>query len=351
MVNKHKRRPANNYCERVTADDGEVGEATLRTFQNNEKLLPTILTTSYKLSTGVDARNVRNIVLMRPVQNMVEFKQIIGRGTRLFDKKYYFTIYDFVGASEMFKDPDWDGDQYCPVCGNWPCTCSKKTHDDLSDKPHVASEPLVCPVCGNLPCTCDGPKTNLIDIKLSNGRRLTLQKTWEQKIFFGDEFLNLDEYVKKLFGRIPDFFSDADDLREKWSNPETREQLLQTLDEAGFAEEKLNLLRNMLKMQKCDLLDVLEYIAYNSTPIERAKRVELVKKQYVDALNKEQREFDDLILEYYASNGFRELGSDKLKTFINIKFNSMRDAKEKLNMSVSDIRAHYFELQRRLYSA
>ena len=351
MVNKHKRRPANNYCERVTADDGEVGEATLRTFQNNEKLLPTILTTSYKLSTGVDARNVRNIVLMRPVQNMVEFKQIIGRGTRLFDKKYYFTIYDFVGASEMFKDPDWDGDQYCPVCGNWPCTCSKKTHDDLSDKPHVASEPLVCPVCGNLPCTCDGPKTNLIDIKLSNGRRLTLQTTWEQKIFFGDEFLNLDEYVKKLFGRIPDFFSDADDLREKWSNPETREQLLQTLDEAGFAEEKLNLLRNMLKMQKCDLLDVLEYIAYNSTPIERAKRVELVKKQYVDALNKEQREFDDLILEYYASNGFRELGSDKLKTFINIKFNSMRDAKEKLNMSVADIRAHYFELQRRLYSA
>ena len=93
MVNKHKQRPANNYCERVTADDGEVGEATLRAFQDNEKLLPTILTTSYKLSTGVDARNVRNIVLMRPVQNIVEFKQIIGRGTRLFDGKYYFTIY------------------------------------------------------------------------------------------------------------------------------------------------------------------------------------------------------------------------------------------------------------------
>ena len=318
MVNKHKKRPANNYCERVTADDGEVGEATLRTFQDNEKLLPTILTTSYKLSTGVDARNVRNIVLMRPVQNMVEFKQIIGRGTRLFDKKYYFTIYDFVGACNMFKDPDWDGDTYCPICGNWPCTCMKKKPGESPETPHVARDHWACPVCGNLPCTCDGAKRNLIDIKLSNGR---------------------------------EFFSDADDLREKWSNPETREKLLQTLDEAGFAEEKLLLLKNMLKMQKCDLLDVLEYIAYNSTPIERAKRVELVKKQYVDALNKEQREFDDLILEYYASNGFRELGSDKLKTFINIKFNSMRDAKEKLNMSVSDIRAHYFELQRRLYSA
>ena len=275
MVNKHKRRPANNYCERVTADDGEVGEATLRTFQDNEKLLPTILTTS-----------------MRPVQNIVEFKQIIGRGTRLFDGKYYFTIYDFVGASEMFKDPDWDGDQYCPECGNWPCTCMKKKPNEFHDSPQIVSEPLVCPVCGNLPCTCDRPQTNLIDIKLSDGRRLSLETNWEQKIFFGDEFISLDEYVKKLFGRIPEFFSDADDLREKWSNPETREQLLRTLDEAGFAEDKLNLLRNMLKLQKCDLLDVLEFIAYNSTPIERVKRVEIVKKQYVDALNKEQREFD-----------------------------------------------------------
>ena len=354
MVNKHKKRPANNYCERVTADDGEVGEATLRTFQDNEKLLPTILTTSYKLSTGVDARNVRNIVLMRPVQNIVEFKQIIGRGTRLFDKKYYFTIYDFVGACDMFKDPDWDGDTYCPVCGNWPCTCKKRRHEEEDDfhgarEDFFPPEPDPCPICGNLPCTCETPRTNLIDIKLSNGRRLSLETTWQQKIFFGDEFISLDEYVKRLFGKIPEFFSDADDLREKWANPETREELLRTLDEAGFAEEKLLLLKNMLKMQKCDLLDVLEYIAYDSTPIERAKRVELVKKQYVDKLNEEQREFDNLILQYYINNGFKELGADNLKTYINIKFNSTSDAKERLNMSVADIRAHYIELQRRLY--
>ena len=123
------------------------------------------------------------------------------------------------------------------------------------------------------------------------------------------------------------------------------------MDEAGFAEDKLNLLKNMLKMQKCDLLDVLEYIAYNSTPIERAKRVELVRERYVDSLDKEQREFDNLILQYYVSNGFKELGSDNLKTFISIKFNSMSDAKERLQMSVADIRAHYIELQRRLYYA
>jgi type I restriction enzyme R subunit len=361
MVNKHKKRPANNYCERVTADDGEVGEATLRTFQDNEKLLPTILTTSYKLSTGVDARNVRNIVLMRPVNNIVEFKQIIGRGTRLFDKKYYFTIYDFVGACDMFKDPDWDGDPHCPVCGNWPCTCKKKPkpyseNDDngggaLGEDEEGWELPKACPVCGNLPCTCEGPKTSLIDIKLSDGRRLTLETTWEQKIFFGDEFISLDEYVKKLFGRVPDFFSGADDLREKWANPETREQLLKTLDEAGFAEEKLLLLKNMLKMQKCDLLDVLEYIAYDSTPIERAKRVEIVKKQYVNALNKEQREFDNLILHYYVINGYKELSIDKLKTFISIKYNSMTDAKEILQMSPANMRQHFIDLQHWLYCA
>ncbi|MCF0177804.1 MAG: DEAD/DEAH box helicase family protein, partial [Bacteroidales bacterium] len=354
MVNKHKVRSASNYCERVTADDGEVGEATLRAFQDNEKLLPTILTTSYKLSTGVDARNVRNIVLMRPIRNMIEFKQIIGRGTRLFDNKYYFTIYDFVGASEMFKDSDWDGDTYCTVCGNWPCTCNKNKEKPYkkSEKKHSdLCEPEPCPVCGHLPCTCDGAKTTLIDIQLSPKRRLTLATTWDQKIFYGDEFISLEQYLQRLFGKIPEFFSGAADLRKKWSNPQTREQLLKTMDEAGFAEDKLLLLKNMLKMEKCDLLDVLEYIAYNSTPIERAQRVEIVKKQYVDSLNKEQREFDNLILQYYISNGFKELSADNLKTFITIKFNSMSDAKQKLQMSPADIRAHYYKLQQVLYSA
>lgn len=351
MINKHKKRPASNYCERVTADDGEVGEATLRAFQDNEKLLPTILTTSYKLSTGVDARNVRNIVLMRPIQNMVEFKQIIGRGTRLFDKKYYFTIFDFVGASEMFKDPDWDGDTYCPVCGNWPCTCNKrppKVYEEGDESSRIR-EPEPCPVCGHLPCTCEGPKTNLIEVKLSAERKLSLETKWEQNIFLGDELVSLEDFVKRLFGKIPTFFTGSRDLREKWSNPDTREQLLETLDQAGFAEEKLDLLKNMLKLEKCDLLDVLEYIAYNSTPMERAKRVEIVKRQYVDTLSEEQRDFDNMILQYYVSNGFKELSSDKLKTFINIRFNSTSDAKQRLQKSTAEIRSHYFELQRRLY--
>ncbi|MGA7750280.1 MAG: DEAD/DEAH box helicase family protein, partial [Gallionella sp.] len=111
LINQMKSASTDpNYCVRVTANDGERGEQFLRDFQDNEKSIPTILTTSQKLSTGVDARNVRNIVLMRPINSMIEFKQIIGRGTRLYDGKDYFTIYDFVKAHKLFNDPEWDGE-------------------------------------------------------------------------------------------------------------------------------------------------------------------------------------------------------------------------------------------------
>ena len=150
LVNQMKESKDPNYCVRVTANDGARGEQFLREFQDNEKTIPTILTTSQKLSTGVDARNIRNIVLMRPINSMIEFKQIIGRGTRLFDGKEFFTIYDFVDAYKHFSDPEWDGEpvgettegpdgpgeggtggdpppQICSVCGKDPCACEKKS--------------------------------------------------------------------------------------------------------------------------------------------------------------------------------------------------------------------------------
>ena len=114
LINQLKTSKDPNYCQRVTADDGELGEQHLRDFQDNEKTIPTILTTSQKLSTGVDARNIRNIVLMRPIRSIIEFKQIIGRGTRLYDGKDYFTIYDFVKAHLHFSDPEWDGEPIEP---------------------------------------------------------------------------------------------------------------------------------------------------------------------------------------------------------------------------------------------
>ena len=358
MINQHKRRPDSNYCVRVTSDDGKDGEDMLKQFQNNDRLRPTILTTSQKLSTGVDARNVRNIVLLRPVNSMVEFKQIIGRGTRLFDNKYYFTIYDFVGAAKNFEDAEWDGDPYCPVCGNYPCTCEKQSKggegggstsggNGGGSQPH---EP--CPVCGHLPCTCPGgggvPKKAVV-VKLSEKRKLELYTKWEEKVQFGDELIGVDELIQRLFGAIPQYFNDAEDLRKQWEHPDTRKVVLERLEQEGFGEDKLLMIQRVMQKENCDLLDVLEFLAYSEEPVERAARVQRVKEEYIKNMNKEQTAFLSFILDYYVRNGFKELAMDNLKEFIKIKYNSMQDAKRILQMTAQDIRYQYIALQEQLY--
>ncbi len=354
MINQHKKNPAPNYCERVTADDGADGEEALRLFQDNEHKLPTILTTSQKLSTGVDARNVRNIVLMRPVNNMVEFKQIIGRGTRLFDDKYYFTIYDFVGASRNFQDAEWDGDPFCPVCGNYPCTCKKPKpypEDEPEEQPKT-SETHPCPVCGHLPCTCEGgdkPKKKII-VRLSAQRTFGLKTKWTEKFQYGDELISIEEFIQKLFGKLPSFFNGPEDLRKQWEHPDTRRALLNQLEQEGFHEEKLQKMQLVMGREDCDLLDVLEYLAYETTPIEREKRVELVRQDYYKQQTKAQKEFIDFLIAQYLRNSYHEFTSDNLGKFINMKYGSIADAKANLAMDVSQIRNQYIEFQRQLYS-
>jgi type I restriction enzyme R subunit len=166
LINQMKISTNPNYCVRVTANDGKLGEQHLSTFQDNEKTIPTILTTSQKLSTGVDARNVRNIVLMRPINTMIEFKQIIGRGTRLFDGKDYFTIYDFVKAYEHFNDPEWDGEPQEPVRVTSRRTRQPGDRDNNSTDTSNLNE-------GN-EGTAPPPRPQVIKIKLADGKERTL---------------------------------------------------------------------------------------------------------------------------------------------------------------------------------
>lgn len=355
MINQYKTNPSPFYCKRVTADDGAEGDEMLRLFQDNERLLPTILTTSQKLSTGVDARNVRNIVLMRPINNMVEFKQIIGRGTRLFDDKYYFTIYDFVGANKNFKDEEWDGDPYCPICGNYPCTCNKhpKTPDggDEGGEPKPFTPPQPCPVCGHMPCTCEGkeqPKKQ-IRVKLSPIRELCLTTEWNDYIWFGDELISMEDFIKFLFGKLPLFFDSPESLRAQWEHPETRKALLDHLSREGFHEDKLEKVRMLLGMEECDMFDVLEYLAFASSPLERAKRVELVRADYYQKQTAQQQAFLDFIMQYYVVNGYKELSIEALPKLLNIHYGSLPDATRKLNMGVEQIRDKYLDFQRQLY--
>ena len=369
FVNQHKKRPSSDYCKRVTADDGDEGDTTLRLFQNNERLLPTILTTSRKLSTGVDARNVRNIVLMRPVNNMIEFKQIIGRGTRLFDDKYYFTIYDFVGANKNFQDADWDGDPFCPVCGNYPCTCNKrpsqpcpKCGKNPCECPHepcpkcgqwpCVCVPEPCPVCGHLPCTCEGgiPKRK-VKVKLSKQRELELETTWTEKFQYGEDLITIEEFIEILFGRLPKFFDGPEDLRKQWEHPDTRQALLSQLEREGFAEDKLRMMQHVMGRDDCDLLDVLEFLAYETTPIERQRRVDLVREDYYQQQDKANQVFLDFLMEQYVRNGEHEFTMDNLPTLLDMKYGTAYNAMQKLNMKPEQIRASYLEFQRQLYKA
>ena len=359
MINQFKKVPDSNYCERVTSDDGKEGEAKLKQFQNNDYLRPTILTTSQKLSTGVDARNVRNIVLMRPVNNIVEFKQIMGRGTRLFTDKYYFTVYDFVGASKNFKDAEWDGDPFCPVCGNYPCTCNKRqpypndeeAGDSEAHEGNGWKTPQPCPICGHLPCTCSGGhQKKTVKVKLSPTRELTLHTDWDERIQFGDELISIQEYIQKLFGMLPHFLAGEDDLRKRWSQPDTREQLLEVLAQSGFPEDKLEMTRNFLEMENCDMLDVLAYLAYNTTPIDRRRRAEILKEQARKKYTAAQLDFVNYVMELYVRNGFKELTSENLPMLIDMKYHSASDAVNQLNMQPEQIRGFYLGMQQMLYN-
>jgi type I restriction enzyme R subunit len=310
----------------VTANDGETGETFLEEFKDNEKTIPTILTTSEKLSTGVDAKNVRHIVLLRPVNSMIEYKQIIGRGTRIYDGKYYFTIWDFVGAFAKYSQPDWDGPPICPKCGNNPCTCPPPSGGhppggEPGGEGGGGDEPKVCPVCHQDPCICP-PKEHL-EIKLSDGRTRRI-KFINDVMFWGADGkpISAQEFIEEMFGRLPDFFSSSEDLHRMWADPDTRDALLQKLEEAGYGEDVLKDIRKIIDAEDCDLIDVLEYIAYNTTPIERRVRAERIDHFYRN-LSEAQKQFVEYMVNAYIKSGVDELRMNKLKTLLALKFGSV----------------------------
>ena len=213
LINQMKTSKDPNYCVRVTADDGALGEQHLRDFQDNEKSIPTILTTSQKLSTGVDARNIRNIVLMRPINSMIEFKQIIGRGTRLFDGKDYFTIYDFVKAHQHFSDPEWDGE---PV-GQHDRAAKARTGQPKATK--RKAKPSVARGGGEP----RPPRPAKIKVKLADGKARTIQHMMVTTFWHPDGTpMSAQQFMEMLFGKLPEFFKDEAELRALWSDPDTR---------------------------------------------------------------------------------------------------------------------------------
>jgi type I restriction enzyme R subunit len=357
LVNQFKSNKDPNYCVRVTANDGEIGEQFLREFQDNEKTIPTILTTSQKLSTGVDARNIRNIVLLRPINSMIEFKQIVGRGTRLFDGKEFFTIYDYVDAFHHFSDPEWDGDSLpCEVCDKLVCECQIT--------PTTTKEP--CKVCNQIPCVCEKPekepcetcgevncvckKSNKIKIKLRDGKEREIQSMISTSFWSADgKPISSQEFLNNLFGELPNLFKSEDELRELWSNPITRRVLLEKLDAAGFPKSDLLIVQQLVNMEKSDLFDVLEYVFnghYQS--MTREERVATSQATIFALLNNKQKEFIEFVLSKYIESGVEELDQEKLPILLTNKYQSLEDAKDILG-DVANISKLFIEFQQYLY--
>jgi type I restriction enzyme R subunit len=334
LINQVKTFKDPNYCVRVTAADGKLGDQSLRDFQDNEKTIPTILTTSQKLSTGVDARNVRNIVLMRPVGSMIEFKQIIGRGTRLYDGKDYFTIYDFVKAHQHFNDPEWDGEPADPEPPTKPR--GKGDGDDALTTTPPGSPPTTRP--------------ERVTVRLADGKVRKLQHMAATTFWSADgRQMSAAQFLESLFGVLPEFFKDEDELRKLWSDPDTRQRLIDGLADRGFSREALSEMQKAVEAQDSDLFDVLAYVAFAVPPVPRLDRAEAAKAATLKSVSDKQGAFIEFLLAQYVDRGIDELASSRLKLLLELRYGDTQNAFAEIGQP-EKVRALFLEAQRGLFS-
>ncbi|WP_288132420.1 EcoAI/FtnUII family type I restriction enzme subunit R [Accumulibacter sp.] len=334
LINQGKTSTDPLYCVRVTANDGAMGDQYLRDFQDNEKTIPTILTTSQKLSTGVDARNVRNIVLLRPINSMIEFKQIIGRGTRLYDGKDYFTIYDFVKAHHHFSDPEWDGEPLEPEppkggrAGGGP--------EPEPGDPGPLPEPE--------------PPRRKIKVQLADGKARNIQSMTATTFWSADgRPMSAAQFLEVLYGTLPEFFKDEDELRRIWSAPDTRKALLAGLADKGFGREPLAEMQKIIEAENSDLFDVLAYVAFAAEPLTRSERAEAAKATSAAEFTDKQQTFVDFVLAQYIKQGVDELDQEKLSPLLKLKYkNALADAFKELGKP-EQVRQLFVGFQRHLY--
>ena len=331
LVNQIKSSTDANYCQRVTADDGGLGEQHLRDFQDNEKTVPTVLTTSQKLSTGVDARNIRNIVLMRPINRIIEFKQIIGRGTRLYDGKEYFTIYDFVKAHHHFSDPEWDGEpinEMRPVDPKCPAG-----HVETGEPP---------------PAYVPKKKAR---VTLADGKERTIQHMVATSFWHPDGTpMSAQQFLEALFGRLPEFFKDEEELRTLWSRPDTRRKLLDGLAEKGFGRDQLAEMQRIIDAEKSDLFDVLAHVAYALPPLTREERAAKARVIITRRFSTKLQVFLGFVLSHYEVIGVEELDQEKLTPLLKLKYHdSIPDAVSDLGHSPLEIGRVFAGFQQYLY--
>lgn len=335
-IDQFKTIKDNNYCVRVTSDEGEIGRAFLEAFQNNDKYIPAILTSSKMLTTGVDAKNVRNVVLTAPIRSMTEFKQIIGRGTRVYEGKDFFTIIDFVGATNLFYDEGWDGPPENPTSPSPPIG------GNGGEEPPTTGGNNTPP---NEPPT---PKDKVtIDVKGKKLKVINIETT-----YVGEDGkpLKTNEYLELLIGILGKFYNNEEGLREIWSSPKNRKELLNKLKDMNIDEAQLDDLKQIFEAKNSDIYDVLAHLSFNldiKTRNERALAVEnstFVEKYH----NEKAKQFIKFILERYKKDGVKELEEDKLSDLVKLSGFDRNELRK--SFGNYNIRDEYFGLQREIYS-
>jgi len=273
---------------------------------------------------------------MRPINSMIEFKQIIGRGTRLFDGKDYFTIYDFVKAYEHFNDPEWDGEPLEPEEPKKPRP--PRSGDEERPEPSEGGE-------------AEPPtRPKKIKIKLADGKERAIQHMMATTFWSMDgRPISAAQFIERLFGELPALFKDEEELRALWSQPDTRKRLLEGLAEKGFGDEQLSEIKYMIDADKSDLYDVLAYIAFALAPITRDERVSTRKERIFSHYDDTKlRTFLEFVLGEYVKEGDGELDEMKLTPLLEVNYRTVNDAARELG-SVARIRDTFIGFQKFLY--
>ncbi|MCC2594726.1 DEAD/DEAH box helicase family protein [Pusillimonas sp. MFBS29] len=337
MINKYKTVKDAHYCVRVTSDEGKVGRELLEKFQDNDKNIPTIITSSQMLTTGVDARNVRNVVLDRTIGSMVEFKQIVGRGTRVFEGKDYFTIVDFRGATNNFYDEEWDGEPVAPE----PGSIKEPTPPPYVPEPPEASKPEP-----------DEPRPRL-QVKLGKHRELKVIDIETRYIDESGKPLTIQEFVDRLIQQLPGLFKSVDELRDIWSDPDLREQLLTDLIQVGFDKEQLSTMHRMFEAEDCDIFDLLAFLAFEQPMATRKSRAEAVRSNnafFGHYKQEKAKEFLHFVLNRYERTGVTELARERLPALIELSgLGTTKDASMAFGGKPAQLLAAFKQLQHQLY--
>lgn len=287
-----------DYVCRVTAEEGDIGRGHLGRFQDVESTTPVILTTSQLLTTGVDAPTCRNVVIARIVNSMTEFKQIIGRGTRVNEdhKKFFFNILDYTGsATKLFADSDFDGD---------PVKATKVEIDETGDEKTVVIEKP------EEPAGPEGPGGIIVDPPEPGRRKLYVDGGHVE--IAAHLVYELDADGKKLnVVQLTDFTGQKvrmlcpsqDEFRKKWSDPDQRQAIVDALAERGI---DLTALGEALKFPEADPFDMLCHVAYHLPVKSRRERAELLRqsgKAFFERYQPEARKVLAELLDKYADHG------------------------------------------------